>query len=262
MNYNYMPTAYKSLKTDKSYWKPSEMSEGDNKFRIVMQPIAGWIDWIEKKPKRYRPDEKPANAYDPDKPIKPFWSLYVWDYVRQGLFILEITQMSIIKSLVALGTDEDWGDFTKYDLKINKTGQDLKTRYVLTALPHKELSQTVKDAMEESPVCLDALYDGGDPWTDFAGPKVHVLPVQERKEREEEFEGLKQVPLLSNAYDTLKEYVAVQGIDDEYLEEFIDMACSKANVNRSVMVDNILKTKEMTDRFIMKYSRHLEQLSA
>lgn len=170
---NFLPIGYESLKTEKSYWKMSQMKDGDNRLRIVKQPIAGWIDWKDSKPYRYTPDQKPAKPFDAAKSIKPFWSLYVWDYAREGLFILEINQMSIIKALTKIATDEDWGDFLQYDIKINKAGSGKETRYTLTPLPHKPLADKIADALRKSPVRLEALYHGGDPWSDFTEPQIN-----------------------------------------------------------------------------------------
>jgi hypothetical protein len=167
MKHEFLPSEFESLKIEKPYWKMSQMKEGENRFRIVMRPIAGWMDWKDNKPMRFRPSNKPSAPVDASKPIKPFWALHVWDYAREALFILEITQNSIIKTLTALGHDEDWGDFLKYDLKVKKEGAGKDTRYTITPLPHKPLSERVLKAIAACPVRLEALYEGGDPWTDL-----------------------------------------------------------------------------------------------
>lgn len=170
---DFLPDGFEKLKTQKSYWKMTEMKEGDNKFRIVQKPIAGWIDWKDKKPLRFKPDQKPLKAAETDKPIKPFWTCYVWDYAREALFVLEITQNSILKALTNYAADEDWGDFTKYDFKLKKEGSGKETKYSLTPLPHKELTSKIKESMKIFPVRLEALYEGGDPWTDLVEGKMN-----------------------------------------------------------------------------------------
>jgi hypothetical protein len=169
MKMHFLPDGDDKPETGKPYWKMSQMKRGDNRFRIVKKPISGWIDWKNMKPLRYRMDEKPAMPVDPKKPIKKFWDVYVWDYEREGLFILEITQIGIINTLKSLGYNEDWGDYTKYDINLKKEGVGEATKYTVTPVPHKPLPEKALKALAASPVRLEALYDSGDPWTDLEG---------------------------------------------------------------------------------------------
>lgn len=164
---DFLPTDFEKLSTQKRYLKLSQFKEGESKIRIVSKPIAGWVDWQDNKPFRYRPTEKPSCSFDEDKPLKAFWALYIWDYERQDLFILEITQMSVIKAIEKCAKDPDWGDFTQYDFKISKKGSNKETRYDLTPVPHREMSAECSARLLESPVRLSALYEGKDPWSDL-----------------------------------------------------------------------------------------------
>lgn len=174
---DFLPTDFDKLTTQKRYLKLSQFKEGESKIRIVMKPIAGWIDWQDNKPFRYRPTEKPSFSFDEDKPMKAFWALYVWDYDRQDLFILEITQMSVIKSIEKCAKDQDWGDFTQYDFKISKKGANKETRYDVTPVPHREMTKECATRLLESPVRLSALYEGKDPWSDLIeAPESFKVP--------------------------------------------------------------------------------------
>lgn len=167
MTSTFMPEADEYVKSEKNYWRPAQFKEGDNRLRIVSRPIAGWLDWKDKKPYRFRPDAKPKTSFDPAQPMKAFWTLHVWDYARSDLYVLEVTQASIIKSLRMYGSDPDWGDFTTYDVKIRKEGSGKDTNYFVTPMPHKPLSQEITDMLIHKPVRLEALYDSGDPWDDL-----------------------------------------------------------------------------------------------
>lgn len=159
---------FKQILPEKKYWNVKDMKQGDNKLRFVGPIIGGWIDWdINRKPHRFKPDNKPKRAFLPEGEIKPFIAGYVWDYSREALYITEFTQRSILASLQSLLDDENWGDFTKYDLKIKKEGQLKQTKYQVIALPPAELNDKIKKSIEESPIRLEALYEGRDPWTDF-----------------------------------------------------------------------------------------------
>lgn len=161
---SFLPNGFEKLKTERPYWKMSQMKEGENRMRIVTQPICGWIDWKDAKPIRYRADQKPLKSADPLKPVRPFWACYVWDYAREGLYVLEITQARIQQALTNYALDEDWGDFTKYDIKIRKEGSGKETKYHVTPMPHKPMAEKTAQALEAMPVRLENLFDGGDPW--------------------------------------------------------------------------------------------------
>lgn len=167
MGTNSLPVGYYKLKTEKPYIKLSKLSDGEHRFRIVSRPIAGWVDWLDKKPYRYKPENKPSSSFDPTKKVKSFWILHVWDYEQEGLYVMEITQIGIIKSLENYALNEDWGDLTTFDFKIKKEGSGMDTEYTVIPVPHKAMSAKIKKSIEETKIRLEALYDGKDPWTDL-----------------------------------------------------------------------------------------------
>lgn len=170
----YLPNGFEKLKTEKAYWKVSEMKEGDNRLRIMTRPICGWIDWKDNKPLRSPADSKPKPV-DPAKPVRSFWACYVWDYAREGLYVLEIQQASIQRALAGFGEDPEWGDFTQYDVKIRKEGSGKDTRYSVTPVPPKPLSKAMQEALAAKPIYLENLFFGGDPWDSEGKPSVEEL---------------------------------------------------------------------------------------
>lgn len=158
----FLPTDYQAPKTSNHYMK---FQEGENKFRILSQPIIGWEDWLDKKPVRYRLENKPLKSIDPKKPIKHFWSMIVWNYVAQEIQILHLTQATLRKSLEALCSDADWGLPYFYDIKVMKTGEGIDTEYVLNPLPHKPISNHIRELFNERPCHLEALFDNEDPFS-------------------------------------------------------------------------------------------------
>lgn len=164
---NFLPVGFEKLRTEKPYINLGKLPEGEYRFRIVQRPIAGWIDWVERKPFRYTPDNKPKASYDPTKPVKPFWAVHVWDYAKEGLYIMEITQNGIRKALETLALNEDWGDLTNYDFKIKKTGTGIETNYSVIPIPPKPIAENIREALESSKIRLEALYEGKDPWSDL-----------------------------------------------------------------------------------------------
>lgn len=225
---NYLPEGFESLAVEKSYINLSKLQEGEFKFRILKRPIGGWIDWKDKKPYRYRPDNKPNHSFDEEKPMKPFWACYVWDYQKEGLYILDINQMGVIKALTELGKDEDWGDFTNYDIKIKKQGSGKETKYTVQPSPHKTAGNHLIAALNERPVRLEALYEGKDPWLDLEGFET----VHHRADA-------KSHSLL----DDLKEALELDGLDVEQLEEFIaERAVSKKQPAEKLIESALLPT--------------------
>ncbi len=162
-----LPEGVEHTDTSKPYWRLSQMKDGENKIRVVMRPICGWVEWVNKKPIRTKASSIPPKATDPKLPPKPFWALYVWDYARESLFILDITQRGIQKDLIVLAKDPEWGALTNYDLKINKEGTGMESKYRLNPVPPKPMSKKIEQALKDFPVRLEALFEGGDPWVDL-----------------------------------------------------------------------------------------------
>jgi hypothetical protein len=246
----FLPTGHESLKIEKSYWKMSEMKDTGSRLRIVMKPIAGWLDWRESKPCRFKPDQKPSKPYDELKPIKPFWDCYVWDYAREGLFILEITQMSVIKSLTKFATDEDWGDFLEYDLKISKEGNGKETRYVVTPLPHKPMGDKIIDALKRSPVRLEALYEGGDPWTDLTGFVDHSTGEVQT------LSLVKETPSI----EKLAKMIEQEGLQTDHLESYLNDLSEKKKQPLDYIIGSAL-VPELFPKFKNAYWRELTKRS-
>ncbi len=158
----FLPNDYQAPKSSNHYMK---FQEGENKFRILSQPIIGWEDWIDKKPIRFRFDQKPGRSVDPKKPIRHFWAMVVWNYNAEEIQILHLTQATLRKSLESLCTDKDWGLPYFYDLKVMKTGEGIETEYVLNPLPHRALSPHIRQLFNERPCHLEALFDNEDPFS-------------------------------------------------------------------------------------------------
>lgn len=203
-----LPIGFEKLRTEKPYINLGKLPEGEHRFRIVDRPIAGWIDWMENKPCRFRPEDKPRSSFDPNRPVKAFWAMHVWDYARDGLYIMEITQNGIRKALESYAINEDWGDLTSFDIKIKKEGTGIETEYTVIPVPHKPLSDKIKEAIVEKKIRLEALYEGKDPWNDL--------------EPEEKVPGLSEDQIKQ-----IKDLLLTFG--DENLEKFI---CHRASVER------------------------------
>lgn len=162
-----------------------KLQSGENRFRIMSDYVVGMEYWTEKDGKRM-----PVRIHN-DDPIHPddlqftnqapkhFWACVVFDYSDQKIKILEITQKSLMRTLIGLEEDEDWGDpkgSKGYDLVIIKTGEKMETKYELRAKPKKELDEGIVQLFKDTRVDLNALYKGEDP---FADEEVNVNEIAE-----------------------------------------------------------------------------------
>lgn len=160
---NFLPDNYEAPKpTNQLYLK---LQDGENRIRILSRPIVGWEDWnAEKKPVRYKMNEKPAKPFDASKPMKHFWAFIVWNVNEEMIQIMQITQATIRSCLESLSKDQDWGSPFEYDIKINKKGEKMETEYTVNPAPHKPVSQEILKAFRDRPIKLEALYEGLDPF--------------------------------------------------------------------------------------------------
>jgi hypothetical protein len=151
---------------------------GDNRFRVLSSPIIGNLGWKkttdaagkeQRKPIRKRLGETFAPGeidLDEKNPIKHFWVLAVWNYKDTAVQILEIPQITVIKSIDSYARDSEWGDPRNYDLVVSRVGEGKETEYLIKAQPPKQLLPevaTVWDKLKDS-LALERLFDGLDPF--------------------------------------------------------------------------------------------------
>lgn len=148
-----------------------KFEQGDTTFRIISNPITGWLEWIEdeededkKKPVRTTLADGKPEASDPENPPKKFVTFVVIDKEDDEVKILELTQQSVIKAIKSLSDNPAWGAPFTYDLNVNKKGEKLKTKYVVTPSPKSKLTKDQIATAQETPCNLEALYAGEDPW--------------------------------------------------------------------------------------------------
>lgn len=158
---NFLPEDYESPKASNHYMK---IQEGENRIRILTAPVLGWEDWQEKKPVRWKLENKPTKSFDPKKPVRHFWAFVVFNYIEERIQILQVTQATIRKSIEALCRDKDWGTPYHYDIKINKTGEGVDTEYTVNPVPHKPLDPYIISCFKEKRCNLEALYTNDDPF--------------------------------------------------------------------------------------------------
>ena len=161
------PSDYRDPSSGSNYMK---LEDGSSKFRVLSEPVMGWLYWVEKdgkrKPVRVRdfkevPQEFRAPA-DSKMKAKYFWAMLVWNYNDSRAQVLEITQATIRNAMLALDQDSDWGDARGYDIAITKSGKGMETEYHATPKNKAVFDKSDKNI----PVIdLQALFKGEDPFT-------------------------------------------------------------------------------------------------
>lgn len=169
----FIPEGYTIPKLSDNYLK---FTEPKTKFRILSSPVMGYEYWTipaegEKKGVPVRNPNKfesiPANAQlDNEGKFnqKYFWALKVFNYGDNKVKVLQITQKSILDAILAYVQNEDYGDPRNYDITVSKIGEKLETRYTIIASPPKTSSNEVIDADLATPVNLQALLTGDNPF--------------------------------------------------------------------------------------------------
>lgn len=169
---SFLPKDYNIPERGGGYMK---FKQGQNRFRIMSEPILGYETWIDvdggRKPLRKPMDDSwDPGEHDPSK-IKHFWAMIVWNYeAKDGagdVQILEITQKGIQKSIKAMSRDKDWGSpigNKGYDIVVTREGEGLETEYQTNPKPHKELEDGMETFVEDMNINLKALFSGDDPF--------------------------------------------------------------------------------------------------
>jgi len=159
---SWLPKDYKVPQGSSQFMK---LEKGQNKLRILGQPIIGYEWWEEstegKKPFRVKTFEEAVR--NGREPIKHFWAFAVWNYSNESCQVLSITQKTIMKALEALSIDEDWGNPEKFDIVITRTGDGMETDYTVQPKPAKEIDHNILEAYKESKIDLEALFSGNYP---------------------------------------------------------------------------------------------------
>jgi len=158
---SFLPDNYEPPQADGNYCR---LKQGPNKLRILQPPILGYLTWVDKKPIRTRTlEESPVPSKQGDSP-KHFWAMPVYNYDVGRVQVWEVTQQTIIVPLTELSRNPDWGDPTMYGITVNKSGEDLNTTYLVTPAPPKALPEEIRQAITDTPVNLEVLFDSGDPF--------------------------------------------------------------------------------------------------
>ena len=147
--------------------------QGDNKIRILDNPLAGSVYWEKKDGKNVVNRVKIGDHIDDDimartgrEKVKYFWIFPAWNYAEERLQILELTQKTIIRAIEELTTDEAWGDPRDFDIVVNKKGEGLETEYPTRPQPKTENKPATEalEKLKKEGFNLEKIYAGENPF--------------------------------------------------------------------------------------------------
>ena len=157
---------------------------GKNRIRFIGNPVSGFVffgklkreDGTETvKPFRRRESEGEFSLKEminndvrmkKDGEIegqKYFVMGLVYNYQKEKLQVLEVTQKSILKALKSYVESEEYGHPSGYDLTIEKSGEGLNTEYNVIVSPPKHLASEVADLAGETSCDLQKVFSGEYP---------------------------------------------------------------------------------------------------
>ncbi len=215
MNTVFLPEDYIAPVSNGSYMK---LEDGINKIRILSCPELGWEDWKDKKPVRFRMDEKPERWVDPKNPGKHFWMVIIWNYKNKSIQILKITQVSIRKAIEALIKDSDWGMPFFYDIKITRNGESYNTYYDVNPSPHKPIDPDIQKAFDETPCNLEALFDGNDPFGLWENYTKGVFEEEKHEKKDFDFSNSE----MKKEVKTISVFDGKNRASEEEMESFVE----------------------------------------
>lgn len=186
-NPDFLPESYVLPDRTKQFMR---IEPGDNVIRILSGPLVGYVFFTEDiKPIRRpydansktlgdftRTELAQMNAKKNEKGefegSRHFWMMLVWDRKTNSPKILEITQITIIKSLYNLLEDKNWGDLRRFDINIHRKGTGkFDTEFNVTPKPHKPVNEEILNLVDELQgsglLDLNAIWKGEYPFEKY-----------------------------------------------------------------------------------------------
>lgn len=157
---DFFPPDYDLPKSGDKY---TRLQDGQNRLRILSAPIFGYVWWEDTDDGR-RPVRVPYNKVPSNPDYKHFWAMKVYNHDKECVQVLEVTQRTIQEAIRDLQMNVKWGDPRAYDIVIVRKGEGLETTYGVQPEPKEVLTAEIKKAHRDTPVDLEALYRGEDPF--------------------------------------------------------------------------------------------------
>lgn len=154
MENEFVPKDYEAPKNTGLYMK---LEDGSNKFLPLGPTVMGYEYWTtENKAVRqteaFKKTPEDIKLDDKGKPtkIKHFWAFPVWNYAGKQVQLLQISQKSVMDSMLSYIKSEDWGNpILNYSFTVDKKGKGFETTYTVMANPKKDIPAEITTTWEE-----------------------------------------------------------------------------------------------------------------
>lgn len=162
------------------------------KLRIITEPVFGTEFWVSAeegdKPKRVPIGTTvPVGEVILDKYGNPnmgqWMGVAVYNYDEKSVQIWNVKQKSIIRGLKKLATDEDWGDWRKYDITVERA-EDGRSYSVTPARKdslsseEKEMIKNIKEKIKLEHLFISKDHPfGGDPFEEAVQTEVEEQTI-------------------------------------------------------------------------------------
>jgi len=221
----------------KKYSPYMKFEEGENKFRILSKLVNGWEEWINKKPIRYSTEE------DHPEESSYFVAMIVWNYQTEKIEILQIKQVSIWRTIT------EFPNAAKHDINVMRAGEGQSTKYGVFKSKESPLSDHIKDAFYKKRCSLEAFMLCDDPFTPQNRSCNWTAPIFEQATDSKE-----SVPSLCNPLEELREHLAIDGLNVDYLLDYVTDFSKHKNYSVEKTAEYLLT---ILDSFKDAYKKHL-----
>lgn len=173
MTNSFIPEGHDIPRSEGQY---SRFHDGENRYRILSNPLIVYVLWADGKPTRVKfdPENKPAEPKGENTSIKYAWIMKVWSYNNSRVEVMELDKKTLLTPLLGHAKDPDWGHPKDYDVIFKREGSGREgTKYSFIAKPKKPLDPEILSVISEVHVNLEnLLIEGGDPFIDTVSEPV------------------------------------------------------------------------------------------
>ena len=155
------------------------LASGKNRIRFIGNPVSGFVffgtikreDGSEAVKPYRRPESEGefsveeminrdarTNKEGEMEKQKYFVMALVYNYQKEKLQVLEVTQKSILKALKSYVESEEYGHPSGYDLTVEKRGDGLNTEYTVVVSPPKPLATEIENLVGETSCDLQKVF--------------------------------------------------------------------------------------------------------